>query len=353
MKHGQNNNFGIRRDPKPIPKLSEKSALDSYKNVRAGISTDKNHSQVTSQIKTYDSNLNNHNEQLIKAASDSQKDQLQQPIEEVMELKKSAFLGKHIGMESRPVPLEIPQNEKVVPQSVPTSFSHAQLGNMESNPLIFGANIMQEQGIKANDIIIEKMKGQEYIDPNAEKVRLEREKEAKRRKMWQIILIVLIFVILITITVILYQLFGPNSQKKQLFCVTNYPSSETQASVISQKTYFYQKKGLYRLETQERYVFHTNEAYLEYKQNYISPIDEVKGITVDTTFDDKKFIFVKKVTYDYNNFEPKKSTIEIEVDSNNNDTQPDYNIDNQVTEKFSIEQVKQLEEETGFQCRIK
>lgn len=353
MYQNKNNSIKINRDPKQIPKLSEKSAVDSYLNVNNNSNVNK---QNISQSKGSYKSLNNPNAELLKAASELKSSSLEQPSENIEKLKSSAFLGKHLGMETRPVEPEksIDIKNENSPISNHSDFSKVGFAfNNQSNEVKvpFGAEMMAEQGIQKEDIVIERLKDEQYIDPNALKIEQERQKEKLKRKRWQKIIAALIIILVIILIIFLYNMLGPSSNKHKLSCINNNYDEIIGATVSESKIYYYEKRGLYKLVSTKKYVFNSSDQFDSYHNSYTDQgIYNIKGLLYENYFNDDDKTFTIKETYDYNKL--KENTL-------NTSTSEDFIqitsegvsvINLQITD---INTLKQSEEDQGLKCSIK
>ena len=315
----------LNRDPKPIPKRQEQSAVDSYKQVNPNV--DKPNNNVSSSVQ---SNFFKNDFSNMKEASPL-------PHEEIDNLKKSAFLGKHIGMENQPVKTENGFYKTSAPNVESTSFSHANMGNV-NNPKTFGTTIMEEQGSK--NVVLEKVSEQPYVDIQAEIKQMEKIKKRKQRKNLMYLLLVLGIVLLIVIIFIIYQLTGPTSNKKSLFCVATMPAVDEYASLVLQKTYYSQKSGLYKAELQGKYVFQTKENYEENAEKITNSLSNQVGVVNETFKDDNSYMLTVKTTYDYSDKENKVLS--------SNDELLSLDLISQ-----TLDEIKTKEEQAGLKCSIK
>ncbi len=311
------------KDPKPIPKRQEKSAVDSYKQINVNDNKQINNTMVQGQSNFFNSNIN------MKETSPI-------PHEEIENLKKNALVSKHIGMENQPVKTENGYYQVANQNIEPSSFSHVNMGNME-NPTSFGTTIMEEQGNK--NVILEKVNEQPYVDIKAEMKQLEQKNKKRRRKMLLELLMVLGIILLIIAIFIIYQLTGPTSNKKSLFCVANMPAQDEYASLVLQKTYYSQKSGLYKAELQGKYVFSSKENYEQNIEKIIGSLSNQTGIVNETFKDDNNYMLTVKTTYNYKS--------ENQVIDNSNDL---LSLD--LTSK-TLEDIKSKEEQIGLKCNIK
>ena len=310
-------NFNKSFTPKPIPKRQEKSAVDSYQEVK--------NNNVNSQPNV---SLNQNNFTMKPNEVPSH--------EEIDNLKKKVLLSKGL-REGIPVKVENATYSYSNEDINSSSFSKVGFDKMK-NPSTFGTTIMEEQGSK--NIILEEMRDQKYVDVEAEKKMEQQKKRVKQRKMWQKIIIIIALIFIIILGFIIYRLTGPTSNKHQLFCVINYPQTDYQASVVLQKNYYTQKSGLYKAEMQSKYVFSLKEEYEKNINNLKNMFPNIDGITNEFFEDSNNYTVTIKSTYDYDKIKGQNISLE--------DSRLNIDLSDEL-----LEDIKNKEEQTGFSCNIK
>lgn len=200
---------------------------------------------------------------------------------------------------------------------------------------------------KTNEVQM-KEKVTELIDELAKQDEIRTKKNKRKKSIKNIFLIIGIIIELIVIGFLCYIKFFKETYSKELTCTSTTQNNDSYSITMKNIYYFDDEDKVAKTENNIVYIFSNKEAYLKYKNEYVSSdIKDYKGITQRSTFDDQNYLYENKTIYTYSKLRKNKS-VSFE---NNIITANIKGRDNAITIYIDdYDSVLVKNEETGFTC---
>ena len=137
---------------------------------------------------------------------------------------------------------------------------------------------------------------------------VEVKKSVNKKKSKKNLLLIVGIIIELLIILLIVVLTNINKEKyKMTVTCTNITDMDEYSIVVNNTYYFDNKDRVAKQENEVNYIYNKKEDYMKLKNNYVSTnIENYKGLTQTTAFDDTNYIYQSKTIYKYNDLKKNK-----------------------------------------------
>ncbi len=152
----------------------------------------------------------------------------------------------------------------------------------------------------------------ELTEIKIDKLPIEGEVEVKgsvnKKKSKKNLLLIVGITIELLIILLIVVLTNINKEKyKMTVTCTNITDMDEYSIVVNNTYYFNNKDRVAKQENEVNYIYNKKEDYMKLKNNYVSTnIENYKGLTQTTAFDDTNYIYQSKTVYKYDDLKKNK-----------------------------------------------
>lgn len=137
---------------------------------------------------------------------------------------------------------------------------------------------------------------------------VEVKKSVNKKKSKKNLLLIVGIIIESLIILLIVVLTNINKEKyKMTVTCTNITDIDEYSIVVNNTYYFDNKDRVAKQENEVNYIYNKKEDYMQLKNNYVSTnIENYKGLTQTTAFDDTNYIYQSKTVYKYDDLKKNK-----------------------------------------------
>lgn len=137
---------------------------------------------------------------------------------------------------------------------------------------------------------------------------VEVKKSVNKKKSKKNLLLIVGIIIELLIILLIVVLTNINKEKyKMTVTCTNITDMDEYSIVVNNTYYFDNKDRVAKQENEVNYIYNKKEDYMKLKNNYVSTnIENYKGLTQTTAFDDTNYIYQSKTIYKYDDLKKNK-----------------------------------------------